>query len=192
MPKGQYSQSAVVLFKTMPSPAELATALGEFRILRPLEGEPEGSSAGWMGGRHGVLLGLKEEVNGTAPVQAFDRPWPDGMGDPKQDPLLFGAWTLGFMGPFTYPGSLERALQQCWGWEGAAEAVAEHQAFARINATYVGGNDPEAPCLPEGYDPFEELVQLTRMAQALGRLPGALAYFNPSGEVLLPFERVAE
>ncbi|MDJ0847938.1 MAG: hypothetical protein QNK04_06055 [Myxococcota bacterium] len=38
------------------------------------------------------------------------------MGDPQREPLLMGAWSMGHFGPFAYPGGLERAAQQCWGW----------------------------------------------------------------------------
>jgi hypothetical protein len=192
MPKGLYTQTAVVLFDALPTRDEVATALGEFRVLRHLEGSVPGSPGAWMGGRYGVLLALDEKKNGTAPVEAFDEPWPDTMGDPKRDPLLFAAWGMGFLGPFTFPNGLARALQQSWSWNEAEAVVARHRAFVRINATYAGGADENAHCIPEGYDPFPELVAITRMAQAIGRMRGALAYFNPNGEVLLPFDRLLE
>jgi hypothetical protein len=145
-----------------------------------------------MAGRFGALVALNEKINGTAPVHAFDAPWPDGMGDPEKDPTLFGAWTMGFMGPFTFPGGLSRAVEQAWGWDQAEQVVARHRAFVRINATYVGGAEKDLPCIPEGYDALDELVTITRMAQAIGSLPGALAYFNPNAEVVLPFETVSK
>jgi hypothetical protein len=192
MPKGFYTQTAVVLFETAPTRHEVAEALGEFRVIRHLEGSAPGSTGAWMGGRYGLLLLLDETKNGTAPVEVFDERWPDTMGDPKRDPMLFGAWGMGFMGPFTFPGGLARAVQQAWGWDEAEAVVLRHRAFVRINATYVGGADENAPCIPERYDPFAELVTITRMAQAIGRMTGALAYFNPNGEVVLPFDRVSE
>jgi hypothetical protein len=191
MPKGLHTQTVVVLFEAMPSAEALAKALEPFRIVRSLEGETEESPGRWMGGRFGLLLALNREINGTSPVHAFDEPWPDSMGDPQQDPMLFGAWSMGFMGPFTFPGGLSRALEQAWGWDEAETVVARHRAFVRIGATYVGGADENAPVIPEGYDALAELLAVTRMAQAVGRLPGALAYFNPNGEVVLPFEKVA-
>jgi Domain of unknown function (DUF4261) len=192
MPKGLHTQTAVVLFETAPTRDDIAHALGDFRIIRPLEGTTRGFTDGWLGGRYGLLIALDEEKNGAAPVHAFDEPWPDTMGDPKTDPALFGAWTMGFLGPFTYPRGLERAVQQSWGWDEAEAVVARHGAFVRINASYVGGTEANAPCIPQGYNPFTELVAITRMAQAIGRMKGALAYFNPNGEVVLPFDQVSE
>jgi hypothetical protein len=189
MPKGLHTASAAVLFETPPTAEQLTSALAPFTVLRRLEGSDDPASA-WMAGALSFVLSMRRELNGTAAVTRFDAPWPDGMGDPQSDPWLFGAWTFGYFGPFVFPGNLERAAQHAYTWAGAAEAAARHRAFVRINTTYVGGADQDAPCLPEGYDALAELHVVTRAATALLELPGALAYFNPNGEVLLPLDSV--
>ncbi len=192
MAKGLHTQSAVVLFEASPTAEQIDLALTPFSIVRHLPGESADHPAGWMAGRLGVVLSMRRDISGTATVNLFDQRWPDEMGDPKSDPMLFGSWTMGYFGPFTYPGNLERAVQQSVFWDGAAAAAESHRAFVRITTTYVGGASNDAPCLPEGYDALAELEYVTRVAQALLALPGALGYFNPNGEVLRPANQVQE
>jgi hypothetical protein len=176
MPKGLHTQSMAVLFASAPDMAAVAAALGAPGA------EPAAAEAGWMGGGPRVRLALKG--HGTVIVEAFDRPWPDGMGDPQGDPMLFGAWSMGFFGPFAWPEGLRRAAQQAWGWRGAADAVAAHGGFVRLTASQVRGNDD--PVIPEGYDALAELTDLTDITRRIAALPGALAVFDPNGETLTP------
>lgn len=132
-----------------------------------------------------LVIAFRPEVNGYATVDLQSQRWPDHMGDPKGEPMLFGAWTMGHFGPFTFPGNLERAVQQAWGWkEGAGSAVAQHQAFLRIRMSYVFGGGPDTPVMPKDCEPKAELEFVTKLALALSSRPAALAYFNPNGEVL--------
>jgi hypothetical protein len=39
------------------------------------------------------------------------------MGDPKLDPMTFGAWSMGHFGPLAYPGGLGGARQHAWSWQ---------------------------------------------------------------------------
>lgn len=42
-----------------------------------------------------VTLSFRPEVNGQVLVDTVDQPWPDSMGDPQKDPMIFGAWSMG-------------------------------------------------------------------------------------------------
>lgn len=177
MPKGMHTASAVILFRRAPTLQTLVETFGqrEGAGVFPAEGGP-----GWMGEPGGVVLPLGA---GRVVISAFDAPWPDGMGDPKDDPDLFGAWTYGFFGPFTWPGGLQRAVQHRYGWAEADRAVDAHGGFVRLVATQATGEDD--PVLPEGYDPLAELREVTDLAREVAGLPGALAWFDPNGELLL-------
>jgi hypothetical protein len=56
----------------------------------------------------------------------------------------------------------------------------------------VFGGDPKAPIRPKDYEPLPELEFLTRIVQALLKIPGTLCYFNPGGEVLRDGDSLAE
>jgi hypothetical protein len=180
MPKGYFTQCAVILAASAPSIQGISTALGAF----PQRGVVTSPASGWMGGAEQLHVDFRTEANGAVLVDVLPSPWPDGMGNPESEPELFGAWGMGFMGPFTFPGGLTRAVQQSWGWDQAAEVVSRHQAFIRIRTTYVVGARDSDPVLPPQYEPLPELTLMTQLAQALLRLPEALCYFNPSGETL--------
>jgi hypothetical protein len=45
-------------------------------------------------------------------IDTVDRPWPDDMGDPKENAEVFAAWSMGHFGPYTYPGGLQRLMGQ--------------------------------------------------------------------------------
>ncbi|MFZ5481241.1 MAG: DUF4261 domain-containing protein [Myxococcota bacterium] len=182
--KGFHTQGLVVLFREAPRPDALDAALAPFRAVpKPVE-EPT-----WIAGDHDGFA-IAAPRGGLATVHVLARAWPDSMGDPKTDGVLYGAWMTGFFGPFAYPMGLARAVRHAYGWEGAAEAVTKHCAFVRVLVTYVAGAKPDAPVLPEGYDARAELDFATAIAAAIAAIPGALAYFDPSGEVLLPPEEL--
>jgi Domain of unknown function (DUF4261) len=131
-----------------------------------------------------LIVAFRPDINGYVAVDTVDKPWPDHMGDPKTEAMLFGAWATGQFGPFTFPEGLKRARQHSWGWPEGATIADRHSVFVRIQASYVFGVPDDAPIFPKGYNPLAELEFLTRIALAVLRLPGALCYFNPNGEVL--------
>lgn len=180
MPKGFFTQSVMVLLER---PITLDT-LAE--CLKDLDGARRVERAGstWMGGT-GFVLPMRPEVNGAVIVDLVDRPWPDHMGDTKHETDLFSAWTMGWFGPFTYPDNLARAQAMSFTWEEATEISAKHRAFVRIKSSYVLGDvAQDAPVMPADYAALPELEYVTELARAVLRAPGALAYFNPNGEVL--------
>ena len=179
MPKGLISQTVVVLFREEIEVGELRSLLTEFNVVREIEAAKD-----WEFGGPALLVEYLPEVNGYAQVDIVDRPWPDHMGNPKEEITLFGAWSMGWFGPFTYPGGLRRALEQSWTWPEAKELVPQHTAFVRIRMSYVFGAAKEAKCLPENYKPQAELDFITTLASTLLQHPQALGYFNPNGEVV--------
>lgn len=190
VPKGIHTAGVAVLFERPPSLEALAGALRAFPVAKRLEGAAERN---WFGtGYPSLLIAMRPEVNGVVSAAVIDAPWPDSMGDPKTDAMLFGAWSTGCFGPFAYPEGLARAAQHAYGWEQAAEAVARHGAFVRLGVSYVFGLGQDAPVLPADYSARGELEYLTRVARAVLGLSGAVALFNASGEVLRPRDQVEE
>jgi hypothetical protein len=105
MPKGSFTQSAIILLDGPVSTQSIASCLNDFDIVRTLEDSDDNK---WMCGP-GLSLARRPDVNGYVVVDAFDQQWPDHTGDAKEQWQLFGAWTMGWFGPFTYPGNLQRA-----------------------------------------------------------------------------------
>jgi hypothetical protein len=184
MQKGIFTQGIAVLLSKPISITQAHQALREYFAV----GDISDFSKEWAYRGESFVIPLRPEVNGYLMVDVVDRPWPDGMGHPQEDPQLFDAWSLGQFGPFTYPGNLERAVEQAWGsYPEGRQAVNDHQAFIRLRTSYILGNEAgeDAPVLPEGYDPMQELVMMMAVsARLLDSLPEALCYFNPAGECL--------
>ncbi|CAN5652712.1 DUF4261 domain-containing protein [soil metagenome] len=179
MPKGLITQTAVVLFEKQVTIDDLTPLLGNFSLVGEMP-----SAEHWEFGGPSVTISYRPEVNGYATVDVVEQSWPDGMGDPKNEVTLFGAWSMGWFGPYTFPWSLKRAVQQAWSWPGAAETVGRHQAFVRVRTSYIFGADKEAKVLPQDYVSLPELAFVTSLAEAVLAHPDALCYFNPNGEAL--------
>lgn len=181
MAKGFFSQGMVVLFRRSASIVEVRALLERrYAVAKQV---PAGER--WQLSGPAVIIRYRDEVNGLVSVDAVDHPWPDGMGDPKADPILFGAWGMGYFGPLTYPGSLRRAVDHAWGWPQGRDLVPTHAAFVRISLSYVFGAAPDAPTMPDDCDPVNELEFLTGVARAVLDHPDAICAFNPGGELVL-------
>jgi hypothetical protein len=185
--KGQFSACVAVLFDRPVSADDLADALN--RLAPPTVVK---AAEAWEFSGPAAVIPYRPEVNGSLVADAVDRPWPDAMGDPKTDPTLFAAWSVGAFGPYTFPGSLTRATLQSWAWPDGKAVLNGHKAFARLRISYTLGGGPDAPTLPEEYDPVAELKFLTGAAIEVLTLPGAICYFNPSGEAIRPPELVSD
>jgi hypothetical protein len=179
MPKGIFTQGVALLLSRAVTLDEIEPLLADFKILRRTEASKSKEIAG-----PGLTISFRPEANGVAVIDLQNERWPDHMGDPKDEPMLFAAWTMGHYAPYTFPGNLDRAVQQAWTWKEAGAAVAEHQAYIRIKVTYVGRAKPNSPVLPSDYQAEPELQFLVRVATALAAHPAVVAYFNPAGEVL--------
>lgn len=179
MAKGFSTQSAMVLLEHSVGLDALEACL---RPLGQVQ-RNERSEPGWMS-KPSVLVPMRPQVNGHVLVDLVDEPWPDGMGDPKEQVDLFGAWSMGFFGPWVFPGNLERAQAMSFTWREARTVSSRHRAFVRIRSSYILGAGKDAPLLSADYDPLPELEFVTEVARTVLGLPGALAYFNPNGEVL--------
>jgi hypothetical protein len=175
--KGFYTQGlAILLRKAVPLQA-IEDSLQDFSVVKRVEG-----SANWAFGGPSVVVAYRPDVNGYVAVDTIDHRWPDHMGDPKADPEVFGAWSMGHFGPGAWPGSLERACQHAWGWPDGRSVPLQHEAFIRIRSSYVFGAGSDAPVMPSNYAPLPELEFVTRIAAALVHLPEVLCFFNPNGE----------
>lgn len=184
MAKGLYTQTACILFEAAPGLDALRAALARFGDWETLDGD----ETSWVAGGPGLAATALEDL--VVLVDVVARPWPDAMADPGADMTLFLGWTMGQLGPFTYPGCLERAVEQAWAWPGAREAVEKARAFVRIrtsrsieSAAAAAGGVREAR--PASHGALDEIVIVTAVGRALLDVPGALAWFVPGGEMLL-------
>lgn len=179
MPRGIYTQTVCILLRDEVSLAQLRPLLEQYTIRREVQ-----ASDNWGFGGPTYVVDYRPEVNGYVAVDVVNHPWPDGMGDPQQESLIFGAWSMSCFGPVTFPGGLQRAMQQSWVWPEGKDAPNQHQGFLRIRSSYAFGADGKSPVWPEDYDAEQDLEFVTKVAQSLLVLPQALCYFNPGGEVL--------
>lgn len=181
MAKGIFTQGVVVLTNGQPTINELRLALNGHGI-EVVKQTPDVGR--WALGGPTLLVPFRPEVNGYTAIDLVDRPWPDAMGDPKTDLDTFGAWSMGYFGPFAFPGGLARARQHAWAWEPGATIADGHQGFVRIRTSYVFGAEGELLLVPGDYDPLAELTFVSQIVLALLEAPGTVCYFNPNGEVL--------
>jgi hypothetical protein len=180
MPKGIVTQTFCILLEEAVTIDQVRVVLEEFGESRDVP-----ASESWAFGGPTLIFPTENNTNGTVVVDVVDEQWPDSMGHPDDEPTIYGAWSMGHFGPFTYPGSLDRTRQQCWMWEDGGEEAARHTGFVRIRVGYSFGGENDAPLIPDNYDSVEELNYITSIAAALLDLPAAICYFNPSGETLL-------
>ncbi|HEY2343330.1 MAG TPA: DUF4261 domain-containing protein [Chthoniobacteraceae bacterium] len=153
--------------------------LSKYRIVKQIDAAETPEFSG-----PAVIVEYRPEANGYVSVDTMSSRWPDHMGDPKSEGMLFATWSMGHFGPLAFPYGLKRAGEQCRRWERAQEAIARHSAYLRVRSSYIFGGRKDAPVLPKDYDPRHELLFLTRMTSKLLNSPGTLCYFNPNGEVL--------
>ena len=176
--KGLFTQGLVVLCEDLPTLDVIADVLD---LVPGASGRRPGRGT-WMEAEQLILPGWRGK--GHVIVSVLDRQWPDGMGDPTVDPELFGAWTMGFFGPSTFPGGLRRAVEQAYAWPRGADVAPAHRCFVRVMTTYAVGTGPTDAVLPPDYDPRAELLWLTPLWRRLLDLPEALCAFAPGGEML--------
>lgn len=179
-----FSQCAAVLFDRAPRLEDVERTIASWNVAgRPNEGQGE---HGWAVCGPGFMIELRSGAFGV--VDVVDRPWPDDPRAAETIPAIGSAWRAGAFGRASAtPGALARAADQPWLWDGAASAASGHRAFVRLRTGHaVRDEKAEKPAREEPVfeDPQYELLSLTELAQALLRLPGALALFVPAGEAL--------
>jgi hypothetical protein len=179
MPKGFFTQSASILLSKPTTLDAIVPLLSEFQIAKRLDKPTAPELSG-----PSLVFVFRPEVNGYVNVDVRNQKWPDHMGDPQNEPMLFAGWTMGHWGPYTFPGSLQRAEQQLWAWPDGKGIARCHTALIHITSSYVFGGGKDMPIVPHDYDPLTEMQFVTRMVLALLKHPDALAYFNPNGEIL--------
>ena len=173
MAKGLFTQSLCLLLRSLPDAALIENCLGT-----PLAPAPPDPC--WTSPAQSWWLAAEElGSNGKVAVDLLAGAWPDECGDQDQADL-FQAWCLGYLGPLTFPGGLQRAAR-----ERPPEEV-QHSGVLHLKSSFVLGADDEASALPDGYDPQLELAFLHGLLKSLTDLPQVVAYYNPSAEVLWP------
>ena len=188
MAKGLFTQGMCVLLKSPVTLADLQDKLASFDFVGVQESTVNEASP------ETLVLNFRPEVSGHLLVTPSSEKWPDQMGDPESAPEVFVAWSLGQFGPLAFPGCLQRAAEQSWGWEEGEAAADQHTSHVRLLISYVLGADEDEDddsedsddviLIPEDYDPMEEMDFLTKAVSAILELPQAICYFNPGGEVL--------
>src|SRR5262245_343350 len=106
MPKGFFSQGVCLLTDGQTVLEDIRSALEErdFEIVKEAPAQKD-----WQFGGPAFVVAYLPKVNGFASVDVINQAWPDAMGDPKSDTQTFAAWSMGFFGPFAFPGGLARA-----------------------------------------------------------------------------------
>ncbi|MFK8112365.1 MAG: DUF4261 domain-containing protein [Rubripirellula sp.] len=184
MAKGLFTQGICVLLREPIALAELEERLQSLEFAGRHESMDDDDSP------QTLVYEYRPEVNGHLLITPSSGRWPDDMGDPDETPERFIAWSLGQFGPLAFPGCLERAGEQSWGWEAGGDLIESHQAHIRLLISYVlGTDDPDEeeddlPLVPDEYDSLHELTFLMRAVSSLLEMPEAICYFNPGGEVL--------
>lgn len=188
MAKGLFTQGMCVLLRRPVTLADLQDKLAPYDLVGMQESGVNDTAP------ETLVLSFRPEVGGHLLVTPASDEWPDQMGDPESAPDVFVAWSLGQFGPLAFPGCLQRAAEQSWGWEEGEDAVESHHAHIRLLISYVLGADEseeeedsdseDVILIPDDYDPMEELRFLTKVVSTLLELPEAICYFNPGGEVL--------
>ncbi len=181
MPKGLLTQTFCLLTNGHASIGDIKSSVLQrgFEVSREI---PAGADLQFGG--PSIVIPYRPDMNGCVAVDVVNQPWPDTMGHPQDDPMTFGAWGMGQFGPFTFPGGLERAVQNAWGAPECKSLVAQHQGYIRFRMSYVFGAGLSALMMPAGCDAVAELVFLNRLIDAACLVPNVLCYFNPNGEVL--------
>lgn len=170
MAKGLFTQSLCLLLSQPPLQAEVEQCLPCLQRQSPgIQPWPSDAPSWWL---PAPQLGS----NGRLILDLLPGPWPDDCGDDDQ-PDLYGAWCLGYLGPLTFPGGLARASRRT-GLSG------QHAGVLHLKSSYAVGADDEAPLLPKEYRPQAELDLMLQTLGQLTALPQSLAYYNPGGEVL--------
>ncbi len=185
MAKGLFTQGMCVLLREPITIDKLQSCLKDFDLVGCHESVDDDDAP------ETLVMKYRSEAHGHLLVTPSSGLWPDDMGDPDESPERFVAWSLGQFGPLAFPGCLERASEQSWGWEEGSEVTKEHTAHVRFLISYVLGgeenpddDDEDVPLVPEDYDPMDEMKFLTKAVSAVLELPQAICYFNPGGEVL--------
>lgn len=185
--KGMFTQSAYIFGNRAPSARDLQDALRDFEILGGLDKPEDGH---WAFGNASLLLQMEYQEEGRLTIDVCNRPWPDDLGTKDEEEGTIAAWQLGFFGPAVFPGSMVRAAQQAWAWKQAPGVAGGHRAFIRVRSGYVRDADDEGGL--DGYDPVQELIEVTKVAAALLEMQGMLCYFNPNGETLRPLDFIEQ
>jgi len=179
MAKGFFTQGVVVLLRRAPSLDEIVATLRRHVVVTRTDDAAALDLAG-----PSLRIPYRPASNGYVAIDVQPRVWPDHMGDPRNEPKLFGAWSMGHFGPFAFPGGLQRAAAHAWSWADGRNVPSQHRAFVRVRLTYLFGARDDARVIPEDCDPAHELRFVTGVARTLLDHEAALAYFNPNGEVL--------
>ena len=181
MAKGLFTQGVCLLTDGTTDIDAIAEILQEkeFDIVKKAPPQKD-----WRFGGPTLVVDYLSEDNGYVAVDVVNEVWPDSMGDPKKDPMTFGAWSMGHFGPYAFPGGLARAKQHCLHWKDGPAIADQHRGFVRLRLSYAFGAKDQDPVFPADYDPLAELLFLNDMVRPLLKAPGVLCYFNPNGEVL--------
>lgn len=185
--KGFFSQCYIILVAEEIDFQELKKIIEEkYKIAKIVEGNEN-----WEISNQSLVIPYRPEVNGFIAIDYVNKKWPDSMGS-KDEPILFGAWSTGNFGPFTYPNCLKRSIEQAWTLSAEEKQNISYNGFIRIKISYVFGANESATILPADYKPIDELIFLNKMVSHILLNNEESYFFNPNGEVLLPSGKFQE
>ncbi len=147
------------------------------------------ASENWQHAGETIVVPFQSGVGGGVSIDVVEYPWPDHMGDPKSDTMTMSAWSMGFFGPFAFPGGLQRAVVHAWGRPAGRSIVPAHRGVVRLRTSSIPEASSNPAAKPRNGDALLELQFLTHLVSAVGSAPGVMCYFNPNGEVLQDLAR---
>ena len=133
--KGFYTQGfAILLDNEVPLDKIIDAISDEFKVVKRID-----KSRDWAVSGPAITIEYQKEINGYISVDVVNTPWPDEMGDPQKESMIFGAWAMGHFGPFAYPGNMLRASYNCWSYR-REEICTKHKAFYSNSLKYIFGS----------------------------------------------------
>lgn len=153
-----FTQTLCVLLRRDVPLDQVAQVLAAYK---PQRQEESGES--WEFGGPSLVFDAADLEHGFVVVDVVTHPWPDDMGVDEQESTLFQAWDDGQFGPFTFPGSLERASEQSWSWPEGNSVASQSIGFIRIRLGYRIDQEDSEQQLPE-----EFAVTLIRAGRCCG------------------------
>lgn len=181
----RYTHTACVLFDSVPERSKLARTLeGLGNWSWPVATPESQGTIDWALSSSGLTL---ESPGGpTVTVSIVKHKWPDRSHNVNGSRApLFGR-SLPALGSTVRPGGLARSARNAALLPNARTMVSRHRAFVRIRTSYpaVSNMAHRADLDNLGSELVRSLELVTQIGARIMRVPGALCWYAPSGEVL--------
>ncbi len=180
MTQYQYTQCIALFVDRRVSINDIAKKLSDFQVV---ESNPVAKD--WLHCGPSITIQFPAVSEGFVVIDTIDQTWPDGDDDSNPALELSHAWETNQFGLHSRPGSLARTREQLELLDEKSDSFEETVSCIRIRLAYrIEASQPD-DLLSQDIDVQSEVSFLTSVAIALASLEGVIAFFNPSGEVLV-------